>query len=181
MITASELNQDAASSIDIDLSSSQIDPITGISYKELAERSISDAQGYIETFLDRKLSVQPYTDYIVSNDWEYNEAREKYTVFAQQYPITDVTTPGVDSNKNMFIADEMKKKVEYSAGYATLPGDIRRCMSNIALYLVLTSYNNLIPYQSTEKNIGGVNSVITKDSMYIERELKKIEGYQRLQ
>lgn len=181
MITPNDINSYAVGSIDIDLTSPAIQSNIGKSYKEVAEDAINDAQGYIESFLDRKLEVATYTDYIEGYEWEYNGARGKYTAYAQNKPIQSVTTTDVTANDFQFVSDRRQAVVEYSAGYVTLPGDIKRCMANIALYLILTQYNNLVPYQTTEKNIGGVQTNISKDAMYIERQLKQIEGYQRLQ
>lgn len=181
MITAADLKRDAVNSVDIDFTDTATQPGIGKSYKDIADEAISDAMGYVEGFLDRTLAVQQYTEFIEPADWRYNNAREQYTHYSENYPITAVTTAGVDNTKNLFLSDDRTKKVEYSAGYTTLPADIRRTVTNIAMYLILTSYNNLVPYQSTEKNISGVQTTISKDSMYIERELKRIEGYQRLQ
>lgn len=181
MVTPEDLKRDAINSVDIDFTDTATQPGIGTTYRAISLQGIADAIGYVEGFLDRTLEVDSYTDYIDPKDWEYNSAREQYTVYAENRPIQSVDTDGVEYTKSLLISGSRTKKVEYTAGYTTLPTDIRRTITNIAIYLILVAYDNLIPYQSTEKNISGVATTISKDPMYIERELKRIEGYQRLQ
>lgn len=199
MITIQELKTTASGSLDIDLTDQTINSAIGVSYADLSQQAIDDATSEIESYLDKKILISKHTEFILSDDWYYNEAREKYEHIPNNYPIVQSDT---EFDGIYLVTSEKKSQVEYYAGYRKtdqqlsdlqedlpdltnlpdpVPSVIRSVCANIALFRIIEGYDRLTAYGSMEKNQGGVNTTISKDVMNPERQLTRLEGWQRLQ
>lgn len=202
MVTVEELSRDAVGSIDIDLTDKSAKIALGDSYREMAEVAIKDAVSSIESYLDKTIRLTKNTIYILSDDWHYNESRGKYEYIPDNIPIVQVLTDGVTFDNPYLLSDSPEKKVEYYSGYRRsdqtlealqdefkdltvlpdiVPGVIRRVCVKLAIYEIVIAYDRLIGYASSEKNIAGVQTVVSKDSTEYQRELDRLESWRRLQ
>ena len=148
------------------------------------QNAIDDVTSTIQQHLGRDILKGTYTQYIT--DWEYNSAREAYTYIPDNYPIISADT---DFDGIYLVSQSQKKKVEYTAGYVgpeqtgdgeKLPNVFRRVCFNLVMYELISATDRMIQYDSVEKNIGGVTSTLRKSTGIYERELKKLQGWQRL-
>lgn len=136
---------------------------SALSDETLAE-AIQDASDYVEDYLDRKILSATYTERKVGN--------RRYTLILDQTPITTLTNvgwvdsvgaPGTHSTSDFLvhaeagIIEKINKLdwfrpdrvyiITYTAGYATVPGPIKRAVALQTVQLLRPAYGG--PTDST--------------------------------
>lgn len=126
---------------------------------EILEESIQEASDYVEDYLDRSIVVRPYTERIIG--------RRDRTIILDQYPITSLV--GVDFQRasgevgtfdlSEFLIHAESGMIEminpldyfrgdtlyivsYTAGYATVPGPIKRATALQTIQLLRPMYGD---------------------------------------
>ena len=143
--------------------------ITNTETLATVEAIIQEVTGIMEgaAGLSRNLVVREYTHYFQYSDWEYDNGREKYYVYAPQWPIVEIDTSGFtagtsrdawQNEQNLILyTSRFSGAINYYAGYkrseqiltdiqselpnlGTLPDDIPYDIRNVAMNAVLNLF-----------------------------------------
>ncbi len=126
---------------------------------EVTEEAISDASDYVEDYLDRSISLRTYTERIIG--------RRDWTILLNQYPITSLVSVSFERangevgtfdtsaflvhaesgiiemiNKADYFRGDTMYVITYTAGYAEIPGPIKRAVALQTIQLLRPMYSD---------------------------------------
>jgi hypothetical protein len=135
---------------------------------------INGAVDSVQTYLNKNLSPTSYTQYTCDSDWE--RVRDGYKITVARTPV--ISSDAKIKGKDFLIYDSIQDDITYTAGFETIPQDIKQVIFNLVVYEYNRAAGNTYNFSSKTVVTGSTNAQITKSvEDFYANELAKLGKY----